>query len=796
MACIINADNGVISGSAGVKTTADTTGVLDIQTNGVTAISISPTQVVTFPSTTSIGTLYFGAGTVTAPSISVTGDTNTGIYFPGADQIAITTAGTQRFYVGATGDIGIGTGSPGVRLEVSASGAGGISAFRIINTDTTASSPVVALWNTADDGTQRNRAGIGAGADGANNGYLYFTTRTSGSVTEKARIDNAGNFGLGVTPSAWGSASRAIQLGGSTFSFLAANVRLLATSNTYWDGTDYRYLNNSAAAYYLQRADSSHVWAIAASGTAGNVISFTNAMTLDTDGDLAIGAASSSDRLHVERNWNGSTWVRVNNTDSGAGAAAGILMKNNTGDLGAISVLSSANSPADGLFVRSLSTNPLVFGTNNTERARIDSAGNFGLGTTPSAWDTLLKAIVVTNTAVFSGQTNAEGMRLGSNWYYNSGFKYQSTGFASRYDQAAGAHAWFVAPSGTAGNAITFTQAMTLDASGRLGIGITSPSQNLTVKEIATISDPASSVSQLTFGDAASDFAGRIFYNHSADAMQFFVNAAERARINSVGDMGIGTDSPVLSLDVSRGTTTGFAGTAYRVARFHSTAAAAADQPGIILGYDTTGAGVIAADTQVTGQPLAFWTYNGSAWGERARIPSAGGFQCVNSISVGNATPTTSGAGITFPATQSASSDANTLDDYEEGTWTPSVRDGGTDRSPTYAFRGATYTKIGNTVYARWGFKLSNKGAGSGSGEIQIWGLPFTCAATGSYQEPNVSVATGDLNTAANAGIARMIVLSSGSYMFGRVANNGDTVWTYNDLTNTTWIIGEIFYQV
>jgi hypothetical protein len=45
--------------------------------------------------------------------------------------------------------------------------------------------------------------------------------------------------------------------------------------------------------------------------------------------------------------------------------------------------------------------------------------------------------------------------------------------------------------------------------------------------------------------------------------------------------------------------------------------------------------------------------------------------QTIGTISVGNATPSTSGAGITFPATQSASSDANTLDDYEEGTFTP-----------------------------------------------------------------------------------------------------------------------------
>jgi hypothetical protein len=61
-------------------------------------------------------------------------------------------------------------------------------------------------------------------------------------------------------------------------------------------------------------------------------------------------------------------------------------------------------------------------------------------------------------------------------------------------------------------------------------------------------------------------------------------------------------------------------------------------------------------------------------------------------IGVGGATPSTSGAGITFPATQSASTNANTLDDYEEGTWTPASPD------ITYATAVGTYTKIGRVV--------------------------------------------------------------------------------------------------
>jgi len=69
-------------------------------------------------------------------------------------------------------------------------------------------------------------------------------------------------------------------------------------------------------------------------------------------------------------------------------------------------------------------------------------------------------------------------------------------------------------------------------------------------------------------------------------------------------------------------------------------------------------------------------------------------------IGVGNATPSGSGSGITFPATQSASSNANTLDDYEEGTWTPAMTNL-TINSGTPTFSG-TYTKIGRLVLVSW----------------------------------------------------------------------------------------------
>jgi hypothetical protein len=108
-----------------------------------------------------------------------------------------------------------------------------------------------------------------------------------------------------------------------------------------------------------------------------------------------------------------------------------------------------------------------------------------------------------------------------------------------------------------------------------------------------------------------------------------------------------------------------------------------------------------------------------------------------STIGVGGATASASGAGISFPATQSASSDANTLDDYEEGTWTPSV--GGT---ATYTRQSGTYVKVGQIVNISFDLIINVIGTGSTS---SISGAPFQTLASVSmarYGGPGTSFFT------------------------------------------------------
>jgi len=96
---------------------------------------------------------------------------------------------------------------------------------------------------------------------------------------------------------------------------------------------------------------------------------------------------------------------------------------------------------------------------------------NLGLGVSLSAWNSGWKAIQNTGGALYS---NSGNQRLGFNAYLDSGgtFKYIATGFATDYQQGAGngSHVWYTSPSGTSGDTITFTQAMTLSAMGNLTV--------------------------------------------------------------------------------------------------------------------------------------------------------------------------------------------------------------------------------------------------------------------------------------------------------------------------------------
>jgi hypothetical protein len=179
----------------------------------------------------------------------------------------------------------------------------------------------------------------------------------------------------------------------------------------------------------------------------------------------------------------------------------------------------------------------------------------------PSAWGVNYKVLDIgTQTSVYSDSNVASIISL--NQYIDAGGrKYKVNGTASFYEQYNGLHAWYTAPSGTAGNAISFTQAMTLNASGQLGIGTTSPDTKLDVR--GEISVAYNATYGLRFYNNARNnwsFIGNSVTGSSAANLRFGDYTGEVVRITD-GLVGIGTTSPGAKLDVRGRTNIWGAGT-------------------------------------------------------------------------------------------------------------------------------------------------------------------------------------------------------------------------------------------
>ena len=231
-------------------------------------------------------------------------------------------------------------------------------------------------------------------------------------ATKRLTIDTSGNLGLGVTPSAWQAAwGKIIQAGaGASFNGTTSNSQVFMTANGYYDGSNWRYIGTDYASSYYQ-TNSQHIWRIAASGTAGNVISWTQAMTLDASGNLGVGTTSPSNRLSVVSASGSDGFISISSptsetagvsvnggTDSNKGAIVRFQKGASTKwTMGTDSAIIGGTS--DNFHLYGGGANAILFSTNATERARIDSSGNLLVGTTSASNKLYVKstATAVTN---------------------------------------------------------------------------------------------------------------------------------------------------------------------------------------------------------------------------------------------------------------------------------------------------------------------------------------------------------------------------------------------------------------
>jgi len=205
-------------------------------------------------------------------------------------------------------------------------------------------------------------------------------------------------------------------------------------------------------------------------------------------------------------------------------------------------------------------------------------------------------------------------------------------------------------------------------------------------------------------------------------------SAATGMTINTAGNVGIGTTSPI-SL-----------GAGYKSLTVN----------------DTTGGGVVFAQAGTQrGQVFAggvniFLDASSASGNINFRNTSTGASTVINTTGVialngGNTAAT--GVGIAFPASQSASSDANTLDDYEEGTFTPVIEGTTTAGTASYSQNDGRYTKIGRLVFIETYVAYTS---GTGTGNLRLGGLPFTSANANTYPGLTLSYFENIVMTAGN----------------------------------------------
>jgi hypothetical protein len=494
----------------------------------------------------SSGNFSFPEVTVTgdvniADSIIHSGDTDTKIRFPAANQISFETTGSEAVRIDESGRLGIGHDNPSQLLTVRGN------------------APIIRIEENQSGGSKRLDLGVtnsgAVGYIGANQSASSLAFQTTNN--ERMRITSAGLVGIGTTSPAallnldvdteanLGSGSEGIRLTSGS-----SNAQLVRLGSSYSNNSvtgpgTLLYSSNKLSI----RCDNSNPITFHTGSTVAE------RMRIDSSGKVGIGEDAPQQKLHLhEASSNGNFMVFTNST---------------TGATGNDGVLFGINSDEGGTIWNQENTY-IRFGTNDTERIRIDSSGNVGIGTTSPDHVLDLGSSTAGRALTFSSYTNlfseysSGALWIASNFYGNTGASGYKTGVTGNFGAAAvevnatgdssnsGIIRFYTDSnsSKTAGNAFTPTERMRLNQGGNLLIGRTTvidTSEVLGIKgrssdhcTLGITTDGTSNMGVIAFNDNDGSFRGRLQYRHSTDAMELYTNGSERLRIDNVGKLLLG----------------------------------------------------------------------------------------------------------------------------------------------------------------------------------------------------------------------------------------------------------------
>jgi hypothetical protein len=347
---------------------------------------------------------------------------------------------------------------------------------------------------------------MAAGSDTANkdDGRIYLQTAPDGTLKDRLLVDNNGDISFyedtGTTPKFFWDASAErlgigtsspqsgldIQSGGSTTLIVGSGDNAGSGIQTIEFRDRYGasgFTNGQIGSFIRQERDGTTADYDLVFGTnTGTGTDASERMRLDSSGQVGIGTSSPSQKLHVVVDSDSALGSIVKNTNAGTSAASRLILGNNTDNGAGLIRGSSTNTTfgANTLAVYQNLSAPITFWTSNTEKMRLDSSGNVGIGTTsPAATSSTFKNLQLGLGAVVNGRTDDTPLYLSSNVTYNSGWKYIANTTASQISLGTNIQ-FFNAPSGTAGSGATLTERMRLDSSGNLLVGKTAASSATT----------------------------------------------------------------------------------------------------------------------------------------------------------------------------------------------------------------------------------------------------------------------------------------------------------------------------
>ena len=373
----------------------------------------------------------------------------------------------------------------------------------------------------------------------------------------------------------------------------------------------------------------------------GNSGSVTDAITLTSAGNVGIGTSSptAGSKLHVS-----GGDIRITDTyptlylEGSVGGKVWSFLEESTGDLG----------------IR----------VDNVQKLTINSSGNLGLGVTPSVWSSNWRALQSLSGGSVSFDTYATTY-LTSNAYLDLSWKYYANRPAGQYRIDNNTHLWYTAPGGTAGNAISFTQAMTLTAAGDLLVG------NTTNDQWYTSTNEGFTLNTSNFLAIARS-GGSVFIANRLSSDGAIVEFKKDG--GTVGSIGVDFSDDL---------------------------------------FIANGAAGLFFNNTIT-----------------AVQPYGGGTLSDNAVNLGSTTSRFKDLYLSGGVFVGGTTAPNYLDDYEEGTWTPTVTDAANNATMGVNNSG-TYTKIGSVVTCQMYVETTSLGSIGAANALYISGWPFTIAKSG-----------------------------------------------------------------